>query len=421
MDNNKNHKQVDKMISQNDENVVKRIESDGNEYETTTHNIELDINTLLPGTSLTVPAYDKNGNLIKEANKEFTQTDINELKRKKIKTIYYSLRSKKKLKSVPKKKFTSDENVDEDVDYIIGKESLEKYAEDIKGIFIKAKEEDKVEMSPVYNIIDSFYASVKEKDNYKLLLLDTKNIDEYITTSAVNCSLISMIVANEYQPDVKSIKNIGIAALLRDVGFVKLPDSIIKKSMKEFTKEEIIQYTKHPEITCELITKRNKYIGIDKAITKAIMEHHEYYNGTGFPKKLSEDNLDPFVSIITLADMFDYLTRNPNYSKNNLSYREALLSIFNSVKKLFEQRISSIFIKTLIHKLGLGKLFGNDHLLILNTGEIALVEEENLHNIMKPKLRIIADKSGRKYKKMFRADLKADIDREIIKAQKIKK
>lgn len=417
MDKSKN---VDKMISQSDESVVKRIGSDGNEYETTTHNIELDIKTLLPGTSLTVPAYDKDGNLIKEANKEFTEADIKSLKKKKIKTIYYSLTSKKKLKSSPKKKFTDDENIDQDTEYIIGKESLDKFADEVKNIFHKAKEEDKVEMSPVYNIIDSFYSSIKEKDNHKLLLLETENIDEYITTSALNCCLISMIVANEYQPDTKSIKNIGIASLLRDIGFTKLSENIVKKPMKEFTKEEITQYTKHPEITCELITKRNKYIGIDKNITKAIMEHHEYYNGTGFPKKLSGDNIDPYISIITMADMFDYLTRNDTY-KNNLSYREALLFIFNNIKKLFEQRIGSIFIKILINKLDLGNLFGNDHLLILNTGEIALVEEENLHNIMKPKLRIIADKSGRKYKKMFRVDLKADIDREIVKAQKIKK
>jgi hypothetical protein len=86
--------------------------------------------------------------------------------------------------------------------------------------------------------------------------------------------------------------------------------------------------------------------------------------------------------------------------------------------KLFEPRVCSIFIKTIYNKLGLEYLFGKDYLIILNTGEIALVEEENPHNILRPKLRIVADKTGKKYIKMFRVDLKADIDRDIVRIKK---
>jgi response regulator RpfG family c-di-GMP phosphodiesterase len=405
------------MISQNEESVVKRIEEDGHEYETTTHNIELDIKTLLPGTSLSVPAYDRKGNLVKEANKEFTKEDIEELKNKQIKNIYYSLKSKKKLKSVPKKKFTQDEEIDSDVNYIIGEAGLNATKEKIKNIYEQVKKEDRVDMSTIYSIVDNFYASVKEKIKEEILLLKNTDIEDYVYSSAVNVALMSALVAREYMPEDKNIKLLILSAFMRDLGLVKLPDTLVTKPTSKFTREEIEQYKKHPQIACDIISKRNKYIGIDEFILNAIKQQHEFYNGSGFPKKLSKEQINPIYHIITIADTFDYITRNPNFP-SKFSYREALVYIYDNMNKLFEPRTCSIFIKTMYNKLRLEYLFGKDYLIILNTGEIAIVEEENQHNILRPKLRIIADKTGKKYMKMFRVDLKADIDRDILKIKK---
>jgi HD-GYP domain-containing protein (c-di-GMP phosphodiesterase class II) len=416
LDENKN-KHVDKMISQNEESVVKRVEEDGHEYETTTHNIQLDIKTLIPGTSLSVPAYDEDGNLIKEANKEFTQNDIEELKKRNIKTIYYSLKSKKKLKQTVKKKFTEDEDVDADIHYIIGEEGLNKTKEKVEYIFEQTKKDERVDMSTAYNLVDNFYSSVKEKIKEGLLLLKDMDIEDYIYSSAVNVALMSALVCKEYIPDDKSIKNLILAAFLRDLGMIKLPEDLIKKPTSKFNKEEVEKYKRHPQIACDLISKRNKYIGVDEFILNAIKQQHEFYNGSGFPKGLSKDQINPIYHIITLADTFDYITRSPNFPKN-FDYREALVYLYDMMGKLFEPRVCSIFIKTIYNKLGLEYLFGKDYLIILNTGEIALVEEENPHNILRPKLRIVADKTGKKYIKMFRVDLKADIDRDIVRIKK---
>lgn len=413
------NKPVDKMISQTDGEVIKKIDAQGNQFETTSHHFELDIKTLLPGTSLTVPAYDKDGNLVKEANTEFTENDIKELKSKKIKTIYYTLKSRKKLKSTYKAKIDTDNDIDLDENYIIGQEKLDETLDKVTNLFKTAKKEDKVEMSIVYNIADSFYKSIKEKNTNTLLLLKDKDPQNYLYTNAVNVCLLTLVVANDHMPNDSGIKNIGIAALLHDIGITQLPGELITKPFSKMSKEEKEVYIKHPLMGSNLITKRNKYIGIDKSITNAINQHHEYYNGKGYPNKLSEDSINPLTALITLSDMFDYLTRgNPQL---DMDYRDAFIYLFEKKGKQFETKLTEAFIKAVANKLGIKKLFGKEYYLLLNTGEIALVEEENTHSMFKPKLRIIADKSGKKYTKLFRIDLKADIDREIVKAVKIKK
>ncbi len=416
-----NNKPVNKMISQNDGNVIKRVDENGYEYETTSHNIELDISTLFPGTSLTVPAYDKDGNMIKEANKEFTEEDIRDLKSKNIKTIYYTLTSKKKLKTTVKTTFDGNEGaLDKDSTYIIGENGLKDALDKVRKVFDEARQDDKVDMSTIYSLVDSFYNAIKEKNSNELLLINNHNIDDYLYSNAINTCPLTLLVAKDFQSVEKDTKNIGIAALLHDIGFVKLPENIVKTSTSQLSKEDALSYMKHPQISGELITKRNKYIGVDPFILKAIEQHHEYFNGTGFPNKISGEQLDPLNSIITLSDLFDYIVRNPNFQEN-LDYRDSLVYIYDKIEKLFEPRIASIFIRVVSNKLNIKYLFGDDYFLVLNTGEIALIDEENQYNILKPKLRIIADKTGKKYTKMFRIDLKTDLDRKIVMIKKIKK
>lgn len=410
-------KPVDKIISQTNESIIKDFDKDGNEYETTVHKIELDISTLEPGTTLSVPSYDKDGKLIKEANSEFTEADIKTLKQKNIKFIFYSLKSREKIKSTHKTKLDTKEKIDEDPEYIIGRDTLNIAMGKIYSVFNKVKSDDHFEMNNIYNIIDLFYNSIKYKKSYKLLLLDTKNKQEYLYSSAINVCILSMFITVDYQSDEKTIKNMGIASLLRDVGLVKFPKKITEGAISEFTKQELELYKKHPQMSCNLLTNKNKYIGIDPLIIKSIQQHHEFLNGSGFPNKLSGEKIDAISNIITISDKFDYITRNNNLS-HKLSYRDALVYIYENMNKLFDTRIASLFIKNIANKLYIKYLFGDDFYLILNTGEIAIIEEENPHNILKPKLKIIIDQNGKKVDKMYRIDLKADIDRKIIKVKK---
>jgi len=66
-------------------------------------------------------------------------------------------------------------------------------------------------------------------------------------------------------------------------------------------------YKKHPEMSINLIKSRK--LIVPDIVSKAILQHHELYNGSGYPSGLFGDRICKEAQIIALADRFDYLTR----------------------------------------------------------------------------------------------------------------
>ncbi len=94
------------------------------------------------------------------------------------------------------------------------------------------------------------------------------------------------------------------AALLHDVGKIGIEDSILLKTGK-LTKEEFEKIQDHPRIGAE-ITKKVHFITSD--IIAGILQHHEKLDGSGYPQRLKNGEIDLFGRIIAVADVFDALT-----------------------------------------------------------------------------------------------------------------
>ena len=73
------------------------------------------------------------------------------------------------------------------------------------------------------------------------------------------------------------------------------------------TKEQSELYQKHPQTSVNLVKSRK--IVVPDIVTKIILQHHELYNGTGYPSGLFGDRICKEAQILALADRFDYLTR----------------------------------------------------------------------------------------------------------------
>ena len=117
-------------------------------------------------------------------------------------------------------------------------------------------------------------------------------------------AILSGIIAKWMHFDWEEIRTVVTAAFLHDVGKVKMPDRLLNRDPENLDEDDFKTYQQHCEDGADLL----KGSGLDEAIQKVALSHHEHMNGTGFPNGLTGDVIHPYARIVAVADTYDNLT-----------------------------------------------------------------------------------------------------------------
>jgi HD-GYP domain-containing protein (c-di-GMP phosphodiesterase class II) len=135
---------------------------------------------------------------------------------------------------------------------------------------------------------------------------------------------------------------VRISALLHDYGKIAIPDSMLKKRDK-LTPHEYEYVKFHADKTKEILYKIN-FEGLLKEVPEIAGSHHERYDGSGYPKGLSGDEIPLGARIIAVADYFEALTASRYYSEP-MAPDEAISRILKHSGTLFDKKIVDAFIR----------------------------------------------------------------------------
>lgn len=170
-----------------------------------------------------------------------------------------------------------------------------------------------------------------------LLFLHEK--DEDLFNHSLSVAFYSMLIAKELNLSKEQIKVLLIASSLHDVGKLKISNEILNKKT-ELTEEEFLEIRRHPLYSGELLPYANK------KIIKIIRHHHEKYDGTGYPDRISGNDI-PFLSrIITTADAVDAMRSKRSYSVPKSTY-EIINELERCSNSHFDPSISKVMVKVL--------------------------------------------------------------------------
>ncbi len=128
----------------------------------------------------------------------------------------------------------------------------------------------------------------------------------------IRMSYYSRLIAYAYTQDYGWAELILNASPMHDIGKIGIPDSILLKPGK-LTEEEIAVMRKHPGIGAEIIGDHNSELM--KMAKEIALSHHEKWDGTGYPKRLSGAATPISGRITAIADVFDALTTARPYKK----------------------------------------------------------------------------------------------------------
>jgi len=123
------------------------------------------------------------------------------------------------------------------------------------------------------------------------------------STSTSTFAVIFALGVGYTEPDI--LADLSIAGLLHDIGFVKLDYSLLGKPENEFTDEERTAFSKHVELGLEIIQEQE--IDIPEEVKEIIAQHHECFDGSGYPQRIEGFQINELSQIISLADLFDDL------------------------------------------------------------------------------------------------------------------
>lgn len=210
-----------------------------------------------------------------------------------------------------------------------------------------------------------------------------KEHDTYTAGHCVNVATLVLAVAFADGMDQSTCEMLATAALLHDIGKTKVPLSILNKPGR-FEPHELAEMRKHPLYGEEILKDMS---GITEEMMFIATQHHEMWDGSGYPHKLTGEHIHRFGQMTAVADVYDALTAARVY-KPALPPHFALSRIYGNRDKEFSADIVDLFIKSL-------GLYPVGSLVMLNTEEIGIVCEPNPMNPKKPKLGIIRTRYGK--------------------------
>lgn len=132
-------------------------------------------------------------------------------------------------------------------------------------------------------------------------------MDEFEKSHPVNVVNLSIMLSTKLNFEKDRLLDIGLAALLHDVGFSYVPAYLSKKPYKTLTKDERKIYEMHPIFSLKSLVKE---LGVKQHIAEIILHHHEFLDGSGFPQGLKGDEINYNSFLINIASTYDRMAYN---------------------------------------------------------------------------------------------------------------
>ena len=191
--------------------------------------------------------------------------------------------------------------------------------------------------------------------------------DEYTKGHSHRVAEYSVLIARELGWNEKELSNLKNAAHLHDIGKIAIPDTILNKPSK-LSEEEFSIIKEHTIIGANIL----KNISLIDHVQEIVRNHHERYDGNGYPDGLKGKEIPLHARIVAVADSYDAMSSQRIY-RNQLPPEKIIQELENNKGTQFDPEITDIFLKLLredrIH-------VKEDHLSITENTQIPEAEIE---------------------------------------------
>jgi HD-GYP domain-containing protein (c-di-GMP phosphodiesterase class II) len=345
---------------------------------------------LKPGLIFSSPVYTLGKNLLVPANIPLRQKDIDllvaleidvvRIGEEKIETVTI-VKPLEKIETVPVKLNFSINDVRKNTDSYRAYKSL---INRLSSAFTGIKSGLDIEMRTIDNITIQLLQDLRDYTNsFVDFILGGEVSGQELAKSSVNTAILSALTAQGLYLADHKIHNVVAGALLHDIGMLRLSRGITEKK-GGLSEAEHEQIKSHPQHTSKIVTK--ELFGPNE-VNLIALQHHERWDGKGYPDNIAGFAIDIGARIVSVADAFEAMVSKKSYRDSIIGY-QAVKNLLADNASRFDPEVISVFVKIMgIYPIG--------SIVRLNNYSVARVISINIEAPLRPIVQMLVNKDGK--------------------------
>ncbi|MBN2353847.1 MAG: HD-GYP domain-containing protein [Spirochaetales bacterium] len=287
-----------------------------------------------------------------------------------------------KTDDTPTIEYTLDENIRQKND----QEAVGKFYFDLltftKELFTDFLSKNELDVPLLTDKIKSTIEHVKKHKDFILRFAELKfPTENYLYNHSVNTALLSLAIGNILKLAPHRLIELGIAALLHDIGMLRLPPALYmsEKPLDQSEKKNILAHTIAGY-------KSLRALSVPEPLALVSMEHHERLDGSGYPRALKGEQISLYSRIVAVACSFDGITAERPF-KDSLDGHHGIIDLLKNNRNRYDENV----LKALIFSISLYPV--GTYVLLTNKAK-GVVVKTNPQNPKCPVVKILVDKNG---------------------------
>ena len=259
-----------------------------------------------------------------------------------------------------------------------------------------------IETVKVENVVSKMVKSIFRNQDALLSMGRLKKLDEYTYMHSMTVGILMIAFGKHLGLDKQTLHEIGIGAMLHDIGKMHIPQELLvsDKKLNDDEYEIIKEHVVHSR------TELEKTDGIPSVSIQIAAQHHERIDGSGYPEGLKGDEISIFGRAAAIADVYDAMTSKRTY-QNRFEPTEVLRKLFEWSEHIYDKQMVHQFIRCVgIYPVGT--------LVRLENGMLAVVLKHGEESLLQPTVKIVYNSEKNRYVKPSIIDLSKNGNNKII-------
>lgn len=266
----------------------------------------------------------------------------------------------------------------------------------IRKVFGQLKRGGGLEIRALQSVVDPLVKHVLQDSNAMAALVRIRRHGDYLYNHSLCNAVWSAVLGRHLGLPPDDLACLALGASLVDVGMTRLDVDPVAKPAA-LSADEMAAVRRHVELGVGLVRATP---GVDCRVLEVVQNHHERFDGSGYPRSLSGHDIPVLARIAGLVDTYDAMITPRPHAPGRTSF-EAVQELWDGAPGRFQRELVEQFIQAI-------GLFPTGAVVQLNTGEVGVVVAQNEIRRLKPRVMLVLDRNKRRRQTLEIVDLAAD-------------